>query len=55
MQAQARPSDERRAMRLTTRWGFAVDDPSAAQLAAALAELDIDEREHPDCWLAVCR
>ena len=37
---------------LTKRWGEGISDPRMEDLEAALAELDVDDPEHPDCWLA---
>jgi hypothetical protein len=39
------------ACRLTKRWGGSVDNPKVSDLQSALAELEIDDPEHPDCWL----
>jgi hypothetical protein len=36
---------------LTTRWGDSVDEPSLEQMREALAELDVEDVEHPDTWL----
>ena len=36
---------------LTKRWGEAIPDPSVGDLQSALAELDKEDPEHPDCWL----
>jgi hypothetical protein len=39
------------AVHLTKRWGGTLSNPEAKDLRAALAELDVDDPEHPDCWL----
>ena len=39
------------AVHLTKRWGGTLSNPTADDLTAALAELDVDDPEHPDCWL----
>lgn len=36
---------------LTTRWGNAVENPSAEEMLASLRELEKRDEEHPDCWL----
>ena len=37
---------------LTTRWGWHPVEPRRTKdLTAALTELDVDDPEHPDCWL----
>jgi hypothetical protein len=36
---------------LTKRWGESVDNPTISDLQSALAELEVDDPEHPDCWL----
>jgi hypothetical protein len=36
---------------LTKRWGEGISDPSLTDLQSALAELDKEDPEHPDCWL----
>jgi len=35
---------------LTKRWGEGISDPRMEDLEAALAELDVDDPEHPD-WV----
>ncbi|MGI8906396.1 MAG: DUF3592 domain-containing protein [Candidatus Sumerlaeaceae bacterium] len=37
---------------LVTRWGESLENPEDPQLRAAIAELDADDPEHPDCWLS---
>jgi hypothetical protein len=37
---------------LERRWGGGGKNPDESQLRAALAELDIPDNEHPDCWLS---
>jgi hypothetical protein len=37
---------------LNKRWGEEISNPTTEDLEAALAELDVDDPEHPDCWLA---
>jgi hypothetical protein len=39
------------AVHLTKRWGGTVSDPEDNDLTAALAELGVNDPEHPDCWL----
>jgi hypothetical protein len=36
---------------LTKRYGDSVSNPSVNDLQTALAELDVTDPEHPDCWL----
>ena len=36
---------------LQQRWGDSIDNPTPEQLKEALAELDIEDDEHPDTWL----
>jgi hypothetical protein len=36
---------------LETRWGGGADNPTIAQLRAALSELDTPDSEHPNTWL----
>jgi hypothetical protein len=36
---------------LTKRWGDSIDNPTASDLQSALAELEVDDPERPDCWL----
>jgi hypothetical protein len=36
---------------LTKRWGDSVSNPIMSDLQSALAELEADDPEHPDCWL----
>jgi hypothetical protein len=33
------------------RWGDSVDEPNEQQMREALRELDMEDTEHPDCWL----
>jgi hypothetical protein len=37
---------------LTKRWGEGIDDPSDEDLLSALAELQENDPEHPDCWVS---
>src|SRR5687768_1121264 len=37
---------------LQRRWGGGGDDPTEAEMRSALAELDVHDPEHPDCWLS---
>ena len=37
---------------LETRWGSGGEDPTEADMTAALAELTTPDPEHPDCWLS---
>ena len=37
---------------LETRWGGGGENPSEAEMIAALAELATPDPEHPDCWLS---
>ena len=40
------------ATRLTKRFGDTILKPTADDLAGALAELQLEDPEHPDCWLS---
>jgi hypothetical protein len=33
------------------RWGDDATDPTVEQMQAALAQFDVDDHEHPDCWV----
>lgn len=37
---------------LNMRWGDVIEEPSVEQMRQALAELDVEDVEHPDTWLA---
>lgn len=37
---------------LTKRFGDTILKPTAEDLAGALAELQLEDPEHPDCWLS---
>jgi hypothetical protein len=37
---------------LVDRWGGGEENPSVDQLRAALAELDVEDIEHPSTWLS---
>ena len=39
------------ASHLQFRWGGSVANPKREHMEKALAELDIDDQEHPDCWV----
>jgi hypothetical protein len=39
------------ACHLTKRFGGGVSNPSVADLQSALEELEVEDPEHPDCWL----
>ncbi|MDP1662134.1 MAG: hypothetical protein Q8L55_09485 [Phycisphaerales bacterium] len=36
---------------LQFRWGESIDNPTVEQMQRALAELDVEDGEHPSCWL----
>ena len=37
---------------LCKRWGGGGTDPTVREMRSALAELDVQDPEHPDCWLS---
>jgi hypothetical protein len=39
------------AVHLTKRWGHGVSNPTLSDLQSALAELEVEDPEHPDRWL----
>lgn len=36
---------------IVTRWGDSEDQPSEVKMREVLRELDVQDAEHPDCWL----